>query len=152
MYERMEFPKDWQDFIKEYKITDSEQLYSNGIDFIPVFRVEQMIIHYFMNEGKKMSKYIDRELALSLPFANGHYDHENANEHFIFGCETYKEWLETLPVVDAVEVVRCKDCRHLEILNGKEYYARCKWHGRLFDSFGNADIRTWFCADGERRE
>ena len=70
----------------------------------------------FAEEYNKMKEmtggYIDRELALSLPFANGHYDHENANEHFIFGCETYKEWLETLPVVDAVEVVRCKDCIH----------------------------------------
>lgn len=50
------------------------------------------------------------------------------------------------------EIVRCKDCRHLEILNGENYYARCKQHGRLFDSFGNVDTRTWFCADGERRE
>ena len=53
--------------------------------------------------------------------------------------------------VDAVPVVRCKDCIHLEILNGSTYYARCRWHGRLFESFGRADTRTWFCADGERR-
>ena len=50
------------------------------------------------------------------------------------------------------ELVCCKDCRHLEILNDENYYARCKWHGRLFDSFGNVDTRTWFCADGERRD
>lgn len=42
---------------------------------------------------------ISREEALSMPFANGKYDHENADEHFIYGCETYKEWLEQLPVV-----------------------------------------------------
>lgn len=54
MHEIMEFPKDWKKFIKEYKITDSEHIYSNGIDFIPVFRVEQMIAHYFLN--KKQSK------------------------------------------------------------------------------------------------
>lgn len=46
-----------------------------------------------------MTEYIDRELALSFPFANGKYDHEHANSHYIFGCETYKEWLETLPYV-----------------------------------------------------
>ena len=50
-----------------------------------------------------MVDYISREAALSFPFANDKYDHENANEHFIFGCETYKEWLEQLPAADVVE-------------------------------------------------
>lgn len=39
-----------------------------------------------------------REEALSYPFANGKYDHKNANINFILGHESYKEWLETLPV------------------------------------------------------
>lgn len=60
--------------------------------------------------------------------------------------------IKDAPTVDAVPVVRCKDCVHLEILNGSTYYARCRLHGRLFASFGRADTRTWFCADGERRE
>lgn len=46
-----------------------------------------------------MSDLIDRQAALSLSFANGQYDHENADEHFILGCELYREWLETLPVI-----------------------------------------------------
>ena len=61
------------------------------------------------------------------------------------------EALDKYQTADFVEVVRCKDCHHLEILNGENYYARCKQHGRLFDRFGNADTRTWFCADGKRR-
>lgn len=43
-----------------------------------------------------MRDLIDRNKALSFPFANGKYDHEHADEHFIAGCEAYKEWLETL--------------------------------------------------------
>ena len=39
---------------------------------------------------------ISRKAALSFPFANGKYDHEHANLDYILGCETYKEWLETL--------------------------------------------------------
>ena len=42
---------------------------------------------------------ISREEALSHPFANGKYDKENANYDFILGFESYKEWLETLPIV-----------------------------------------------------
>ena len=52
-----------------------------------------------------MSDYIKRDKALSFPFANGKYDHKNANEHFIFGCESYKEWLEDLPIADVRENV-----------------------------------------------
>lgn len=51
-----------------------------------------------------MSGYIDRDLALSLPWANGEYDHEHANENFIIGLKTYKEWLEYLPTADVTEV------------------------------------------------
>ena len=42
---------------------------------------------------------IDREKALSHPFANGKYDHKNANRDFIRGFESYKEWLEDLPTI-----------------------------------------------------
>ena len=44
-------------------------------------------------------KLIDREKALSHPFANGQYDHKNANRDFIRGFESYKEWLEDLPTI-----------------------------------------------------
>ena len=42
---------------------------------------------------------IDREKALSHTFANGKYDHKNANRDFIRGFESYKEWLEGLPTI-----------------------------------------------------
>ena len=50
-----------------------------------------------------MAEYIERELAMSHPFANGKYDHEHAPEHFILGHESYKEWLEFLPAADVRE-------------------------------------------------
>ena len=45
-------------------------------------------------------KCIDRNEALSYPFANDEYDKEHANMDFILGSESYKEWLETLPVIE----------------------------------------------------
>lgn len=47
------------------------------------------------------------------------------------------------PTIDAVEVVRCKDCKHCEYPNAEKEW--CK-KGHLH---GNA--KNWFCADGERR-
>lgn len=53
--------------------------------------------------------YISREEALSHPFANGKYDKENANYDFILGFESYKEWLETLPIVEdrPTDIMEC---------------------------------------------
>lgn len=53
---------------------------------------------------------------------------------------------------DMVKVVRCKDCKHLEIINWKSVFALCNRHDFSIHQFWYADTRTWFCADGERRE
>ena len=57
-----------------------------------------------------MAEFINRDLALSHPFANGHYDRENANEEFILGFESYKEWLEELPVVEISSMIGGQPC------------------------------------------
>lgn len=44
-----------------------------------------------------MSSYIERETALSYPFANGQYDKAHADPAFIRGCESYRDWLEKIP-------------------------------------------------------
>jgi len=47
MADLMIFPDDVYDFIEQYGIRDTEEVYTNGSMLIPVFRVEQMIDHYF---------------------------------------------------------------------------------------------------------
>lgn len=78
-----------------------------------------------------MTDYISREAALSMPWANGQYDHEHANEHFICGLETYKEWLEQIPPADVV-VVRCKDCLHD---TSNDPICPIPWVKRMLDSY-----------------
>ena len=95
-----------------------------------------------------MSRYIDAE---QVRMAKVPYDNE-LTEYDLGWNDACEAIADNAKTADVIEVVRCKDCRHLEVLNGDTYYARCKWHGRLFGSFGRADTRTWFCADGERRE
>lgn len=92
-------------------------------------------------------QYISREAAMAMPWANGQYDHEHANEHFILGLESYKEWLEYVPAADVVEVVRCKDCfayqrvpelAEVDGLDPREYCAllRCEFGPDGFCSYG----------------
>lgn len=67
------------------------------------------------------------------------------------------ETLEALPSVDAVEVVRCKDCKHRWVNEhyGEKGYMKIKAMCSLdtddpFELGRNAYDDDWFCADGER--
>ena len=86
---------------------------------------------------------IDREKALSHPFANGKYDKKHANLDFILGFESYKEWLESLPTIEAKEVVHgkwiideeghvhCHVCGTRAVLDVKRKY--CSTCGAMMD-------------------
>ena len=54
------------------------------------------------------------------------------------------------PTVDAVEVVPCKDCKHLNVLNRNDIYAHCPKTNTVFLPF-ELDTRRHFCSLGERR-
>lgn len=76
------------------------------------------------------------------------------NRHWYTGtnlCEadaTRREII-MLPSADAVEVVRCKDCKHWhrEIRNGIEYF-----NFNYCDLNHYGDGHNFYCADAERRE
>jgi len=43
--EQIDFPNTFDEFCKQFQIADNEKIYSNGIEFIPVFRVKQWLEH-----------------------------------------------------------------------------------------------------------
>ena len=42
----MSYPETIEEFIKQYSFKDTEEIYTNGTELIPVFRVMQAIEHY----------------------------------------------------------------------------------------------------------
>lgn len=56
-----------------------------------------------------------------------------------------KTALEKAPAVDAVEVVRCKDCKWALPNEASNDWVNC---GNCFET---AQRKDWYCADGERR-
>ena len=68
-----------------------------------------------------------------------------------FGCSTdlwsVDEWFKSLPTVDAVEVVRCKDCKYYEI--GKDYLPYCNHCDGGIADYPRKDD---FCSYGERKD
>lgn len=41
MGEIMQFPKTVEEFMQQYKITDTQQVYTNGTELVPIFRMKQ---------------------------------------------------------------------------------------------------------------
>lgn len=41
MGETMQFPETVDEFMQQYKITDSKQIYTNGTELVPIFRMRQ---------------------------------------------------------------------------------------------------------------
>lgn len=76
----------------------------------------------------------------------------NSNAPFIInGLKSALERVVYAPTVDAVEVVRCKDCKSWEQYNacdGTKLH-RCMNHDAIFYKRTKADD---FCSYGERRE
>jgi hypothetical protein len=62
------------------------------------------------------------------------------------------ERVDSLPTVDAVAVVRCKDCKYRLHLGPTEHYPET-YVCRIDNVSGTrkAYRDEWFCADGERR-
>ena len=98
-----------------------------------------------------MGKLIDVDALMKFPIRKDHCDKKNANEHFIMGIESVLEYAECLPTVDAVEVVRCKDCRkcdHSFPMKPIGEEAVEAWYCNTFRQWRNPDD---FCSYGERR-
>lgn len=72
------------------------------------------------------------------------------NENIFGAAGKIKAWLDAQPIVDAVPVVRCKDCRYWRQKVSPTEHWVCAHH-----SFNERKMYTmpdFYCADGERRE
>ena len=107
-----------------------------------------------------MAKYINKEEILKFPIRTHHYDRERGNAHYINGIESVMEYIEHIPTVDAVEVVRCKDCQHYFQSYGhcNKHSGRCDRHSEDPDqSISGFGFSFWvneddFCSYGEKRD
>ena len=104
-----------------------------------------------------MSRYIDAELVPSLfdeeykktrkLISEGETHLDNLAEGFTEATRV----IRTMPTADVVEVVRCEKCKHLEIINSRQIYAKCRMTDLEFKPF-DIDTRKHYCSYGERKE
>lgn len=67
---------------------------------------------------------------------------------FDVGVDYVMLFIEDAPSID---LVRCAECKHLEVLNTRLLYALCRKFGVDFEPF-ETDTRTHGCSWGERKE
>ena len=64
---------------------------------------------------------------------------------------TITEFVEDeLTDISAVPVVRCQECKHLNVINNPKLYAHCPKTNTVFLPF-DLDTREHFCSLGERK-
>lgn len=102
-----------------------------------------------------MSRYIDADALESQLFRDGiagiFLNYPRRTKFTIGEIRGMLKNERIAPTADVVEVVRCKDCKHLTVVNNESVYARCEKTGYIFWSF-ETDTREHFCAYGERSE
>lgn len=78
-------------------------------------------------------------------------DEDTAGD-FAFYCKL-ADAVEDMPTVDAVPVVRCKDCKHGQPMIYRHTESPCIMCSHLGSGFfARVFNPNWFCADGERRK
>ena len=100
MSDMMTFPGTVEEFMEQYKMTDTEHVYSNGTEYVPIYRMKQWFEH----------------------------------------CRNQQR-----PTIDAVPVVRCRECKY-----------RFKNNGHDKSGCPIIDANIWmddddFCSYGERK-
>ena len=96
-------------------------------------------------------RLIDADKLKKYPIRINHYDKEHGNLDFVLGVESVMEYAETLPAVDAVEVVRCKDCKFHDKdgnCDGGMFYACVSF---TEDGIMRTEDND-FCSYGERKQ
>lgn len=94
-----------------------------------------------------MADYIDRQAAIdALGERPLNWDDNEFDLGLVAQFDADRRMIEAVPSVDAVEVVRCKDCKWYELfytLNGNEFRCCCR---ESKDSLRNSDD---YCSYGE---
>ena len=83
MENEMCFPETWEEFRKQYRIVDTEKVYTNGAEMIPTFRVKQWLDHM---ESVKRSQQSEQNKMTYIALLFG----KKLGEEFIVKKNEYK--------------------------------------------------------------
>ena len=153
MPDAMTFPKTLDEYMEQYKIVDAEQVYTNGTELVPIFRIKQWEDAHQQKTGKKFIEIVAEYLTScpypkyeGKPYFSIRYE-ENGEKFEGFGTynpEVLSQYLKDyfIPSVQP-EIIRCKDCKFYSPNNGGD----CTRSGGL-EYLITADE---YCSKGEQK-
>lgn len=77
MSEMMQFPDTVEEFMEQYKVTDTKHIYSNGMEMVPVFRMKEWFQHVRSMDAVPVVRCQDCEHADEYSFCD------------YFGCDDF---------------------------------------------------------------
>ena len=108
MNQQMAFPETFEGFAKEYGFKDDKDVYSNGVDLIPVFRVKQWLeqdnkLRAIETDtayecGKHANKWIPVSERLPENFQRVLVTIVNYNDDKVVRVAEYRDWCRTFQI------------------------------------------------------
>ena len=93
------------------------------------------------------AKYTNNDGEYEITFASKDYEKAKAVEKVC--CAVIDKYVKS--PLDVESVLRCRECKHLNVVNRKELYAHCPKTNTVFLPF-ELDTREHFCSLGDRKE
>ena len=99
----MAFPASVEEFMEQYKMTDTKHVYSNGTEFVPIYRMKQWFEHvnYNGDSDVRHGRWEDgrcsncKEEAVSTSFEEPIYDYDWEENLRYSHTETHTEYYLT---------------------------------------------------------
>ena len=156
MDDMMTFPATVEEFMEQYKIVDTEKIYTNGADLVPTFRMMQWFEHVSAMDTISRKQAID---ALD-DLCDRECEYSKKQRHVMCGaCHLASAFdvVEQLPAQP--EIIRCKDCKHWIPY---DWMFSEVWQSKNIADYPEDEIgcnycdiamkANDFCSRGERRE
>lgn len=112
MADMMTFPNTVEEFMEQYKIVDTEKIYTNGAELVPIFRMKQWFEHVSATDT------ISRQAAL----------------------EIMSKWLNDVCGMREIEGVKLTPLKQLRELHATQPVLTCK--GCKYDYYEYAQCRN----------
>jgi len=135
MNDCMAFPDTVEEFMEQYKIIDTEQVYTNGTELVPIFRMKQWFEH-LPTVQPDLSEEDIRLIKQMRSYYNGTY--AKAIDHLMAKASAQPEqkkgkWIQISPA----RIYECSECGQNVMTDDIDAYKWC--HGCGADMRGEQD-------------
>ena len=142
MADMMTFPDTVEEFMEQYKITDTDQVYTNGVEMVPIFRMKQWFEHQVRTQ-MSVPDCISRQAAIDAAL--------EAADDWDGGCNKSRDKYITSALIElpsaqpAQRWIPCSerlpeeaDCEYW-VCTDTGYQCQCRWTDNVYGLSSNGE-------------